>query len=56
MKAAFDESKFSDFLNNLISGGVALEDLKTKMVFKKVDKWDGLDAKPLEDVSFISIL
>jgi hypothetical protein len=46
MKGTFD--KVDNFLNDLISGGVALDDLKTKPVFKKVDKWDGKDAAPLE--------
>jgi hypothetical protein len=41
MKGSFDESSFSGFLSDLISGRVGLEDLKTKPVFKKVDSWDG---------------
>ena len=48
MKGAFAEDKLSAFLNDLISGGVALDDLKTKPGFKKVDKWDGKDAPPIE--------
>jgi hypothetical protein len=48
MKGSFAEDKLSTFLNDLISGGVALDDLKTKPVFKKADKWDGKDAPPLE--------
>ena len=48
MKGAFAEDKLSAFLNDLISGGVALDDLKNKPIFKKVDKWDGKDAPPIE--------
>jgi hypothetical protein len=48
MKGSFAEDKLSTFLNDLISGGVALDDLKTKPLFKKADKWDGKDAPPLE--------
>jgi peptide methionine sulfoxide reductase MsrB len=53
MKGAFTEDKVSTFLNDLISGGVSLDDLKGKPVFKKADKWDGKDAAPLE-VSLIN--
>lgn len=48
MKGAFAEDKLSTFLNDLISGGVALDQLKGKPEFKKVDKWDGKDAPPIE--------
>lgn len=48
MKAAFDEEKLSAFLSDLISGGVALDDLKKKPEFKKSNKWDGKDAPPIE--------
>ena len=48
MRAAFDESRFSDFLSDLFNGKTSLEDLKTKMAFKKVDAWNGQDAPPLE--------
>jgi hypothetical protein len=41
MKGAFAEDKVDDFLGDLISGKVGLDDLKNKPVFKKVDKWDG---------------
>jgi hypothetical protein len=51
MKAAFDESSFSDYLNDLISGRVGLEDFKQKITFKKVELWDGKDAPPMEDIS-----
>jgi len=48
MKGSFAEEKLSDFLNDLINGRSSLEDVK-KLVFKKVDKWDGKDAAPLEE-------
>lgn len=48
MKGAFTEDKVNTFLNDLISGGVSLDELKSKPVFKKADKWDGKDAPPLE--------
>lgn len=41
MKGAFAEDKVDDFLGDLISGRVGLDDLKKKPAFKKVDKWDG---------------
>jgi len=55
MKGSFAEEKLSDFLNDLINGRSSLEDVK-KLTFKKVDKWDGKDAAPLEveDVSIDS--
>ncbi len=49
MKGSFDQ--LDNFLNDLILGKAVLDDLKQKPVFKKVDKWDGKDAAPLE-VSF----
>lgn len=53
MKAAFSEESLGDFLSNLMSGRVGLDDLKSKPAFKKADKWDGKDAKPIEEVSAI---
>lgn len=49
MKGSFDDTNFAGFLSDLISGRVALDDLKTKPVFKKVDSWDGQDAPKLDD-------
>mmetsp|Transcript_30822 Transcript_30822/g.30328 ORF Transcript_30822/g.30328 Transcript_30822/m.30328 type:complete len:161 (+) Transcript_30822:796-1278(+) len=49
MKGAYDESNFNSFLSGLISGGVSLDDLKKKVAVKKADKWDGEDAKPIEE-------
>jgi len=49
MKGSFDESNFSGFLSDLISGRVGLDDLKTKPVFKKVDNWDGNDAPRIDE-------
>lgn len=49
MKGAFDDSNFNGFLSDLISGRTALDDLKQKLTFKKVDKWDGNDAAPIDD-------
>lgn len=48
MKAAFDENSFSNYLSDLLTGKVGLEDFKTKVVFKTVDAWDGKDAPPME--------
>jgi hypothetical protein len=44
MKGAFDETNFQSFLSDLIGGRGGLEDLKAKIVLKKVDPWDGQDA------------
>ncbi len=55
MKGSFAEEKLGDFLNDLINGRAALEDVKNKLAFKKADKWDGKDAPPL-DVSIITLL
>ena len=49
MKGAFDENNFNAFLNDLISGRTGLDDLKQKIAVKKADKWDGKDAKPIEE-------
>lgn len=54
MKGSFTEDNLSSFMNNLMTGGVPLDDLRTKPVFKKADKWDGKDAPPLE-VSLLTI-
>ena len=51
MKGSFSESKTSDFLSDLMSGRVGLEDLKQKIQIKKVDLWDGKDAPKIEEVS-----
>ena len=51
MKGSFAEDKLNDFLSDLINGKASLDELKSKLVFKKSDKWDGKDAPPL-DVSF----
>jgi len=50
LKGSFSEEKLGDFLSDLMSGKVSLDDLKTKLAIKKSDKWDGKDAKPLEEV------
>ena len=51
LKGAFNEEKLGSFLSDLLSGRVSLDDLKTKLAVKKADKWDGKDAKPMEEVS-----
>ena len=51
LKGAFSEEHLGSFLGDLMSGRVALDDLKTKLAFKKADKWDGKDATLMEDVS-----
>jgi protein disulfide-isomerase A6 len=50
LKGSFTEAKFSDFLSDLMSGRVGLDDLKSKVVIKKADKWDGKDAQPIQEV------
>lgn len=52
LKGSFNESKLTDFLSDLMSGKVGLDDLKNKLALKKADKWDGEDAKPIEEVRF----
>lgn len=50
MKAAFSGEALGNFLADLMSGRVGLDDLKGgKIVIKKADKWDGQDAKPIVD-------
>ena len=49
MKAAFSGDGLNNFLSDLMSGKVGLDDLKGKIVVKKADKWDGMDAKPIVD-------
>jgi hypothetical protein len=48
MKAAFDEKSFSNYLSDLMSGKVGLEDFKTKVTFKTSEAWNGQDAPPME--------
>jgi hypothetical protein len=50
LKGSFSEDKLSGFLSDLMSGGVSLDDLKTKIAIKKADKWDGKDAAPILEV------
>lgn len=47
LKGSFSEGKLADFLSDLMSGRVGLDDLKSKIVVKKTDKWDGKDAQPV---------
>ena len=49
MKGSFDESSFSGFLSDLISGRVGLDNLKNKPAFKNVDSWDGEDAPKIDE-------
>lgn len=49
MKGAFIKKNIESFINSLITGKEALFDLKTVPKFKKVDRWDGKDAKPQYD-------
>jgi hypothetical protein len=48
MKAAFDGKAYAEFLGDLLVGKAGLNELKTKIELKKVDKWDGSDAPPLD--------
>lgn len=50
LKGSFSEEKLADFLSDLMSGRVALDDLKSKLAIKKADKWDGKDAQPIIEV------
>lgn len=52
MKAAFNGDTLGSFLSDLMSGRVALDDLKTKPAFKKADKWDGKDAQPVVEETY----
>lgn len=47
LKGSFNEAKLTDFLSDLMSGKVGLDDLKNKFAVKKADKWDGNDAQPI---------
>lgn len=48
MKSSFNENNFNEYLSDLMSGRVGLEDFKSKVTFKKVDPWNGQDAPPLD--------
>lgn len=55
MRGGYSVKDIKQFCSDLMTGRSRLEDLKKKMVFKKVDKWDGKDApvieeEPLEDL------
>lgn len=56
MKAAFDENNYNNFLSDLISGGVPLDDFTQPVKFKKVDQWDGKDAPKIEEVRLILLI
>lgn len=51
-KGSFSDDKVADFLSDLMSGRVALDDLKQKLAIKKADKWDGKDAQPIVEVYY----
>lgn len=50
LKGSFSSEKLNDFLSDLMSGNGSLDDLKSKPVIKKADKWDGKDAQPIQEV------
>lgn len=50
LKGSFSDDKLADFLSDLMSGRVALDDLKQKLAIKKADKWDGKDAQLIVEV------
>lgn len=52
LKGSFSDDKVADFLSDLMSGRVALDDLKQKLAIKKADKWDGKDAQPIVEVYY----
>lgn len=56
MKAAFNEDNYNNFLSDLISGGVALDDYTQPVKFKKVAQWDGKDAPKLDEVILLLII
>lgn len=50
LKGSFSDDKLADFLSDLMSGRVALDDLKQKLAIKKADKWDGKDSQLIVEV------
>jgi protein disulfide-isomerase A6 len=56
LKGSFNQDRLADFLSDLLSGRVSLEDIKGKIVVKPADKWDGQDAKPIEEVRLLEII
>lgn len=50
LKGSFSDDKLADFLSDLMSGRVSLDDMKQKLAIKKSDKWDGKDAQPIVEV------
>ena len=56
LKGSFNQERLSDFLSDLMSGRVSLEDLKSKPAIKQADKWDGNDATPYQEVIKIKSL
>jgi len=51
-RGAFNQEGVDEFLKGLLAGRVTLEDLRSDMKFKKVDKWDGEDAPVIEEVYY----
>ncbi|TNV74553.1 hypothetical protein FGO68_gene16110 [Halteria grandinella] len=52
LKGSFSETKLAEFLAELMSGKVALDDLKGKVVIQKAGKWDGSDLEPIKEESY----
>lgn len=53
MKGGFSDTGINEFISNLLIGKGGLENLRDEFKVKKVDKWDGKDAAPIEDDSYM---
>jgi hypothetical protein len=49
MRSSYSVSNLSEFAQSLLIGKGGLETLTSQIKVKKVDKWDGKDAAPIEE-------
>ena len=52
MKSSFSAKSMNEFLGNIVTKGMSLQDLPGPIKFKKADKWDGKDAPVLEEEDY----
>jgi len=53
MKSSFSEENVNQFVQGVIAGKGGLLPLTAEMTFRKVDKWDGKDAAPIDEDDYM---
>lgn len=54
MKSSFSADNLNQFLTDVLIGKGGLQKISNDIVIKKAEKWNGEDAPPLEDDSYIN--